>query len=272
MKETPFYFGGGPPSLFGVLHEPAAAPTSVFVFCHPFGEEKLWAHRVFVWFARALSSEGHAVLRFDYAGNGDSEGDFSQSSLTTACADVSRAITEARRRTGATQVNLLGLRLGATVASLVAEEESAGVDRLVLWAPVVDGARYMQELLRINLTTQMSVYGEVRRDRTALVESFERGNTVNVDGYEVSFPLYSQVSAISLAAGPKRHAGPCLIVHVDRNAGSESAELRALAATYLRATVAVAQEDPFWKEIARSYQRPASNLFKATLDWLALPA
>ena len=54
--ETPFFFPSGKHSLFGILHQPAAATClPAFVFCHPFGEEKLWTHRVFVSFARRLA-------------------------------------------------------------------------------------------------------------------------------------------------------------------------------------------------------------------------
>ena len=48
--------------------------AAAFVFCHPLTEEKLWTHRVFVTFARELAAAGHTVLRFDYRGNGDSDG------------------------------------------------------------------------------------------------------------------------------------------------------------------------------------------------------
>ena len=266
--ETPLYFRSGEASLFGILHqphEPTALPA--FVFCHPLGEEKLWTHRVFVSFARHLAEAGHAVLRFDYMGNGDSDGAFSQSSLSTAKADVHAAIDQVRRLTGARQVNLLGLRLGATLATLVAEE-AADIDRLVLWAPIVDGSRYMQELLRINLTTQMATYREIRQDREALVAVMQQGSTVNVDGYDMALPLYSEVSAVKLGAAPKTHPGECLIVQVDRQAGRVPAELQQLASSYQRATLEFAQEEPFWKEIARFYDR-APNLFAVTGKWLS---
>ncbi|MGH9347831.1 MAG: serine aminopeptidase domain-containing protein [Vicinamibacterales bacterium] len=267
MTETPFYFPSGERSLFGILHEPARATTMpAFVFCHPFAEEKLWAQRVFVSFARRLAAEGHPVLRFDYMGNGDSEGDIRDSSLSTALADVRCAVDEVRRRTGRTAVSLLGLRLGATIASLVAEDV-AGVEHLVLWAPVVDGARYMQEVLRINLTTQMATFKEIRQDREALVAAMVQGQSVNVDGYEMTHRLYAEVSGVTLAADRKRHGGPCLIAQIDRQPGRPSAELLRLAAAYERATTAVVQEEPFWKEILRFYDQ-APNLFPATLEWL----
>jgi exosortase A-associated hydrolase 2 len=267
MTETPFYFDAGARSLFGVFHEPARdASLTPFVFCHPFGEEKLWTHRVFVSFARRLAAQGHAVLRFDYLGNGDSGGTFSESSLATARVDVGRAIEEVRRRSGAAQVNLLGLRWGATVASLVADEIPA-IEHLILWAPIVDGARYMQELLRMNLTTQMAVHKEIRQDREALVAAMREGHTVNVDGYDMSLTMYTEVSAVKLAADPKHYAGRCLIVQIDRQPGRPAIELTELAATYRQGSVVFAQEEPFWKEIQRFYDS-APSLFTVTLDWL----
>ena len=63
-------------------------------------EEKLWTHRVFVSYARQLAAAGYPVLRFDLTGHGDSEGSFSDASMATLCADLRRAIQEARRLTG----------------------------------------------------------------------------------------------------------------------------------------------------------------------------
>jgi pimeloyl-ACP methyl ester carboxylesterase len=171
-----------------------------------------------------------------------------------------------QRRTAAHGVSLLGLRWGATVASLVAED-LPDLRHLILWAPVVDGARYMQEVLRTNITTQMATYKEVRQDRTELVAVMEQGHTVNVDGYEMSLPMYSEVSAVTLSARPKRYSGPCLIAQIDPQPGRPAKEIDQLAATYSKGTRVFAQEEPFWKEIPRWYNH-APNLAAATLEWL----
>ena len=270
MTEKPFYFPGRAYSLFGVLHQPAQATADAWVFCHPFGEEKLWSHRVLVSFARRLAESGHTVLRFDYMGNGDSDGDFSESSLTTACDDVRAAMTELRRQTGANRVNLLGLRLGADIAALVAND-TPGVGQLVLWAPIVDGSRYMQELLRINIATQMSTMGGVQRDRVELVEDLRQGSTVNIDGYEIAPVMYEEVAKLAVPQAPNPFTGPCLIVQVERVPGQPSRELKQLEAAFERATLQPVQEEPFWKEIARFYDT-APNLFALTLEWVGQAA
>lgn len=267
MSETPLFLGKDACQLFGVVHEPNGERSGeAFVFCHPLGEEKLWTHRVFVSFARVLAASGHTVLRVDLMGNGDSCGEFSEASVETAVADVRCAIEEICLRSGAAGVTLLGLRFGATIAALVAERVPS-VNRLVLWAPIVDGERYMQELLRTNVATQTAVYKEVRHDRAELVGMIRRGQTVNIDGYEMGHALYAEASAINLVALPKGHKGPCLVVQVDRQPGRPAPELHALASSYAQGVLLFAQEEPFWKEIARFYDR-APSLYDVTTGWL----
>ena len=266
-EETPFFFSNGNHSLFGVLHHPAAATVGPpFVFCHPLGEEKLWAHRVFVSYARRLAAAGYPVLRFDLSGNGDSEGSFSDLSMTVAHADLLSAVRRVRLMTGTAEVNLLGLRLGANVA-MMAAEQLPDVRNVILWSPITDGDRYVQELLRINVMTQAATYKVVRQERPELVAELEQGRTVNVDGYEMGWPLYSTLAALKPAAQPHAFAGRCLIVQIDRQRRS-APELEQIAASYSAATLVFAQEDAFWKEIARFYQE-APNLFDLTSTWLA---
>jgi uncharacterized protein len=268
LDEVPLFFPNGECSLFGVLHRPSAEADAraAFVFCHPLGEEKLWSHRVFVSYARQLAAAGYPVLRFDFTGNGDSEGSFSDVSMTSLCADLRCAIQEVRRLTGVAAVSLLGLRLGANVAMKVAEE-ATDLRHLILWSPITDGERYLQDLLRINLMTQMATYKEIRQERPALVAEMEQGGIVNVDGYEMGWPLYSSVSLIKPGSQHQVFGGPCLIVQIDRQP-RRAAELERLAASYPAATLTFAQEDAFWKEIAGFYQH-APNVFEVTTAWLA---
>ena len=268
MSETPFFFPNGNYRLFGVLHE-AKEPSKKegFVFCSPFAEEKLWVHRVFVNFARDLAGNGYPVLRFDYMGNGDSEGNFEESSLETMLSDTRCAIRTLREKIGALEsVNLLGLRLGGTIAALVAENTS-NINRLILWEPVVNGSAYMREMLRINLATQTSVYKKILYNTDALIGMMKEGKTVNVDGYEMAWPLYEQIAGIDLPGRGNTCEGRVLIVQISRKEGSISQSLRKLKEKYARCELAVSVEEPFWKEIRHFYSR-ANNLFQMTMNWL----
>lgn len=275
MAETPFFFAREDARLFGILHAPQGpAKPLAFVMSHPFGEEKLWSHRVFVSCARALAERGHAVLRFDYCGAGDSSGMSADTSLATHRVDLQAAIrTLEERMPSVERIGLIGLRLGASFAALLLE--AAGDSPrlrsapLVLWDPILDGDSYFQELLRSNLSTQLAVYGKVIDNREVLTARIRAGETVNVDGYEIGKDLLESCGVNTLlTTEAKRHDGPTLVVQIAASeAQKERADLKALAASYSQGTLLRAAEQPFWREIKPFYPR-ASQLQDATLRWL----
>lgn len=266
--ETPFFFPSGNFRIFGVYHQSRGAPRREgFVFCAPFAEEKLWAHRVMVNFARDLAAMGYPVLRFDYMGSGDSEGDFEESSLDTMLADTACAITTLRQKAGSLKtLNLLGLRLGATVAALM-EERTPGIGKLVLWDPVIDGSDYMREMLRINLSTQTAVYRKIMHNTDALIRMMSEGMTVNVDGYEMAWPMYEQIAGVNLADRPDKRTAPVLIDQISRKDKEAGTTLKRLLDRYPNSKLEVVVEEPFWKEHRRYYAR-AENLYEKTIRWL----
>lgn len=276
MIETPFFFARDGARLFGMLHAPAS-PTSgtAFLMSHPFAEEKLWSHRVFVSVARALVQRGHAVMRFDYMGAGDSSGMTSETSLATHLADLSAALDTLLRRTQRVErVGIVGCRLGATIAALFAEQAATGREQLrgaplILWDPVIDGQSYFQDVLRSNLTTQLAVYGKVQENREVLQEKIRNGGTVNVDGYEIGRSLFDSCAVPQLLPpGPRQHDGPVLVMQIAAgDQVKDSADLQALAQSYPRGEFGRAHEQAFWREIKPFYAR-AENLQQATLAWI----
>lgn len=267
MSESPFFFPCGNRRLFGIFHAPRTALRGAFVFCHAFAEEKLWAHRVHVSFARELAARGYAVLRFDHFGHGDSEGAYQDATLERYREDIGAALAALDTCVANDcPVGLLGLRLGASLAALAAEEHPH-LQRLVLWDPILDGEKYGQEILLSNLATQMATHGKVVADRSQLVAQMEAGQTVNVDGYEVAHALFSQLSALRLTGSRKRFSGQTLIVQIDRGPKPPRADLERLQSEYANATLVQVVEQPFWKETKEFYAR-AERLSAATLEWL----
>lgn len=268
LSETPFFFPNGPYRLFGVLHRPAAsiAKGRGFVFCYPCFEEKLWTYRVFVSLARELTARGYHVLRFDYMGHGDSDGEFEQSTISSRLSDLSCAVAVLRQEIGSdARVGLLGLRLGALLAAVHAERDPK-IDSLILWEPLTDGAPYMQEVLLSNLATQSAVYQQIRFTREDLVAQMRAGNTVNIEGYEMSHALYEETSQLTIT-GAREFSGPCLVVQIGRSNQKPKKNLETLRSAYSRADFTMTVEEPFWKEIKTFYPR-AENLFEVTCKWL----
>lgn len=268
MKEAPFFFPGVDYNLFGILHLPKEKQKNIaFLFCHPFGEEKLWAHLVYVNFARELTARGYPVLRFDYMGNGDSDGDFKDSSVETNLTDIHSALQILREKVGSScWVGLIGLRFGATLAALAAENNPE-INRLILWEPIINGTQYMQELLRINLTTQMAIYKEIRYNREALVQAMKKGQTANVDGYEITSEMFEQVSSINLLDGLKQTQARCLMVQISPRQQEFKKDFSLLSPLYRNGHALITIEEPFWKEI-RTFYSSAQHLYQDTLAWL----
>lgn len=249
MNEIPLFFSMSGQRLFGMLHTAQPGSGIGWVFCHPFAEEKLWAHRVFVSTARGLAQAGVPVLRFDYRGYGDSDGRFEQFTLADHVADVQRAVAELRARVPTlSQVNLLGLRYGASVALLAAAGDPS-VGRLVLWDPVVDMEQYLLDQLRSNLTTQMVLYGKVVTKREELVERIRAGEYVNIDGYDLGNPFFDEACAVRLLDRAAQIDNPVRVVEIGRATQAPRADLQSLVEALPDAEHRRVEELQFWKEI-----------------------
>lgn len=144
----PIYFASGDHTLFGWLHRGSAenARNIGLVICKPFGFEAICSHKSVRAFAEVFAAAGVPALRFDYLGTGDSADiDPQANQLDLWVKDLLAAIGELRRRTGVERVCLLGIRLGALMAT-VAARQSTTVAGLILISPIVSGARYVKEL------------------------------------------------------------------------------------------------------------------------------
>lgn len=159
-SSRPCHFGRAQRRLFGMWHAPVAMMDTrpAVLLCNPFGQEALRAHRMLRVLADRLSRAGHAVLRFDYFGSGDSMGDDADADFDGWCDDVRTADLELRQRADAAGTVWIGMRLGATLALAAASMPPAHLRRLVLWDPILDGARYLAHLRRRHLATLEHAY------------------------------------------------------------------------------------------------------------------
>jgi pimeloyl-ACP methyl ester carboxylesterase len=152
IPAAPVFFGPEERPLFGWLHRAEQTSRLGLVICNPFGYEAICAHRGLRHFAEAAAAVGVPALRFDYDGTGDSAGDDREPERLRAwIASARHAAGELRRLTGVERVVLLGLRLGALVATLAAVEHD-DVEGLILIAPVVSGKAHLRELRALQMT------------------------------------------------------------------------------------------------------------------------
>lgn len=110
MPTERFQFTGeGGHQLAAALELPDGEPAAYALFAHCFtcGKDTLAAKRISV----ALAAKGIAVLRFDFAGLGSSEGDFANSTFSSNVADLVRAADHLRNARKAPAI-LIGHSLG----------------------------------------------------------------------------------------------------------------------------------------------------------------
>ncbi|MFD0587450.1 alpha/beta hydrolase family protein [Paenibacillus sp. GCM10027627] len=131
-------------SLQATLHYPDSKACGnwskripVVVICHGFVGNRIGKNRLFVNAARKLSGQGFLVLRFDYAGCGESTGDYGTTGFESWI-DQTRFVLDyalAIEGVDLEKVTLLGHSLGGTTALLTAAIDKR-VRSLVLWSPV----------------------------------------------------------------------------------------------------------------------------------------
>ena len=207
--------------------------------------------------ARALAQHGSTVYRFDYLGQGESDGDFEATTWPSRIADLDAAVHLAHRRTGQMPI-VLGVRLGATLA-LSAVKRGMPVNGLILWEPVVDAAQYVHQLLRVNVSSQMVALGKIERDRSELIADARRGDTVSVNGFGLSGPFIDALLALDLDSKIGQLSIPTLwlsTMPADQTVTSNSSVVAKRVTTF-----------PFWKEPKVHRSVPPSFLSE-TLEWL----
>lgn len=202
----PFYFRKSSKPLFGVYH-PAQVGTSRnvgVVLCHPMGQEYVRSYRSLLQLARMLSSAGFDVLRFDYYGCGDSDGDCKQGSIRQWVADISTAVDELNGGCNSERMCLVGLRLAGAMA-MMAGAERGDIDSIVLWDTVVDGTAYLKELTRSHGDWLEGSFAGSRPDRKHL-------DSREVLGFPMTDSMKGELADINLLALRRKPANNIFVV------------------------------------------------------------
>ncbi len=185
----PFYFTAGDRSLFGLYHPPKGAQRrEAVLICYPAPQEMMRSYQTHVQLARELASAGHAVLRFDYSGTGDSDGSSDSLALDRWLVDTLAAAVVLKKKSQISRITLLGTRLGGTMALRASCE--LGAKQLILWDPVVDGPAYLAALKR-------SHEAMLRWDPTQPPHPGRRYQAAQCWGFPLSSHLQSELTAIT---------------------------------------------------------------------------
>ena len=271
--EDVHFFGSGSSKMFGCLHSPRGQARAGVVVCSPLDIEARESYRREVLLARSLATHGLAVQRFHYRGAGNSDGESGDATTDTMREDALAAAEWLKEKAKVTKVAFVGTRWGAMVAAGAAAQCDEA--RLVLWEPVIDGARYFRELVRRLLIRDMMKNPQAVSSRDPLAE-FRQAGFVDVLGYRIDHALYQSGIGRTLAKELGEVPRSILLVQISGKQGLLS-EYRDLLARCKERGFSV-ESEVIGERIAWGFSdqrsgadegRPGTQmLLKGTRDWL----
>lgn len=202
MRLYPEYLLDSHAPVFSWLHapEPETCKNLTVIVCSPLGHEYTHSHRSLKFLADRFATQGLPVYRFDFHGVGNSPGDeFAADTLNLWLADIALMIRQARKDYPNNKLCLLGLRFGATLASMASERNQ--IDYLVLWEPIVKGRAYIRELEAIA--------------RFAEDNDTVAGDYIESAGFLMSLDTAAELKKLDLRHVDLRSVAALLYVHDD---------------------------------------------------------
>lgn len=138
----PVTFSNEGQQIIGILHIPDTLRDNErapgIVMLHGFTGNRTEAHRLFVHVARNLSKLGFIVLRFDFRGSGDSDGEFEDTTLPGEVCDAEKALTFLieQKNIDGERVGVLGLSMGGRVAAILSSKDER-IKFAILYSPAL---------------------------------------------------------------------------------------------------------------------------------------
>lgn len=263
-----FFAGGAGARLLGFLHLPKESRFDCgLVFCPAFAEEKNCSQAIVAQAARCFARQGFPVLRFDYSGCGDSEGELEDFTLADWQRDIQAAISQLQLHAQVTQVALWGLRLGAGLALLEANCR-AGAPYALLWQPVLHFTEYIHQFLRQRISAGLVQPHKDKPSIKTLAAQLQANSALEISGYTITKKLYESFLAIDETPAQLGMTLPLFLASISmlENSGARFQKFSEhVTAKGGRLHLTHIQNEPFWD---RYWCWTAPELIQRTADWL----
>jgi len=184
--------------LRGYLHTPGEYEgkiPAVGIF-HGFTGNKMEPQFIFVKLSRLLEQHGIASVRFDFAGSGESDGEFYDMTVTREIDDA-RCILEylfSLDFVDKQKISIVGLSLGGAISSYLAGEYKEKLYKVVLWAPAGNMKEIAKNVVETNPTIKEKGY-------------------IDLGGLLLSQDFYYDLQKYDFFEEIKRYPGKVLILH-----------------------------------------------------------
>lgn len=248
----PFFLPAAGGERFCIFHASTGEPHGTFIYLHPFAEEMNKSRRTAALQSRMFAASGFAVLQIDLFGCGDSSGEFKEARWEIWKQDAALALQWCKQRLCG-PIHLWGLRLGALLALDFARTSGEAFGGLLFWQPVTSGASFLTQFLRLQVASMMIAEGAAPANTRELREQMERGNVLEIAGYELAPELALAIERLQLV----ELVPPATPVHwfeVATEAGRTlSPAARAVETAWVARGVEVSTHvivgEPFWSTI-----------------------
>lgn len=186
---------------------PRVSPRATLVIASSLFAEFQRNYRREVLLSRAAAAAGLGAIRFHYRGVGNSVGEPVTPNLDTMADDLAAIVSSV-----ATPYTVIAAtRLGALAAVKLRDRFDLP---LVLWEPVLDGTRWVEEVIRASMARRVAEGDEVSAD--SIREGWRTDGEVFVLGETVPASIVDQVATTRLLDGITS-SSPILLVQMGRN-------------------------------------------------------
>ncbi|WP_062110182.1 alpha/beta hydrolase [Bacillus niameyensis] len=182
--------------LRGMEHIPEGEKLPAVILFHGFTGNKLEPHRLFLNISRALEAKGFASFRFDFLGSGESDGDFKDMTVRKEWEEAGTIFefVKAHPKVDTDRIVVLGLSMGGLVASLLAGDLQAEIERLILMAPA----------------GTMGISVERMRENVPFIESLD---AYDHGGNLVGTAFGEDLKTINVWSQASQYSGKVLLIH-----------------------------------------------------------
>ena len=210
MKEH-YWVPGRAGRLSIIAHhpEPFREASPVVVFCHGFTGDKVGANQLMLNLAKTLEHAGISAVRFDFAGSGESEGEFARDTLVSGWReDLRRVLAWVKKQDdfSASPLFLAGHSLGGLIV-LCHDDAWPPVAGRIALAPVVHAAENFRDTILGPELWAQAVAGQT------IANFYNKGFSLGP-----GFVAELLTNAFDPLAVAERQTSPLLLIHGDADA------------------------------------------------------
>lgn len=222
MPVIPLFVDVNGRRLFCLMHAAAGdKPTRRLLVLPPFAEEMNKSRPVLARLLPALAARGYACLVPDLFGTGDSEGRLEEAAWPQWRDELVALDAWFAARVPDTAPVYLAIRSGALLLSdVLARAPAQAAAHVMLWQPVLDGARFLQQFLRIRVMASRMAGGT--ESQAMLEERLAQGEPVEVAGYMLTSRLTQGLREARLSELPSHRVANLVLLECKAGATQDA--------------------------------------------------